>query len=747
MTSLMTKRRQTATLLTLGLCAVLLSAFPMRAQQRASSSSAATTWPHLVRFDGTAKDLNGNPLSGVIGISFALYSDQNGGAALWLETQNVQTDGKGRYTALLGATKPEGLATDLFTSEQARWVGVQISGQAEQPRILLLSVPYAFQAGDAATIGGLPPSAFVLASPATGSSRSSETVGLSGNALPAGGVTGTGAARFIPIWTAASNLGNSVLFQSGSGAGAKVGINTSVPGATLDVKGTANVEGLLALPATGAATSGGGRVSQSEQLVASSFNRTTAAPVNQSFVLRAEPAANNTANPSGTLNLLFGSGATAPAETGLKIASNGQVMFARGQTFPGAGTITGVTAGTDLTGGGSSGNIMLNLDTTKVPQLATANTFLANQTINGTVTATSAGNGIVGITTSASFGVMGRSSNSGVFGASFGTSTVGAGRGNAGVWGDTGAGADSGHAGVLGTADANTAGWFINNGPFAAVIATNSSPRVTGAFGVAALSNNVGVYGIESSASAMGASDPFPAGIWGDTGITGGTAVYGTADVGRAGLFANNNNNSDSGASPTLEAANLGSNPEAPVFSAGGVGGECILDASGDLSCSGSVTAAVPVHGGSRRVVLYAIEGPENWFEDVGSGKLSNGSARVELDPTFAETANTEMDFKVFPVPNGDCKGLYVANKTPTSFEVRELGSGTSNVAFDYRIIAKRRGYENIRLADKTKQFSNQEAQLKRMRLPVNLPPEPTVSRVPITLFQAAARPTAAPAK
>jgi hypothetical protein len=745
MTRRMTKRRQRATLLTVGACAVLLSFCPIEAQQTASSSSAATTWPRLVRFNGTAKDLNGNSLSGVIGITFALYAEQSGGAALWLETQNVQPAGNGRYTALLGATKPEGLPADLFTSEQARWVGVQISGQAEQPRILLLSVPYAFQAGDAATIGGLPPSAFVLASPATGSPGSSESAGLSGDAVPAGGVTGTGAAGFIPLWTAASNIGNSVLFQSGSGASAKVGINTSTPGAALEVKGTANIAGLLALPATGAATSGGGKVSQGEELVASSFDSGTAAPVNQSFVLRAEPAANNTASPSATLNLLFGSGTTAPAETGWKIASNGQMTFAKGQIFPGAGTITGVTAGTDLTGGGSSGKITLNLDTTKVPQLATANTFTASQTVNGTVTAVSAGNGIVGITTSASFGVTGQSSNSGVFGASFGTSTLGAGRGNAGVWGDTGAGADSGHAGVLGTADANTAGWFMNNGPFATVLAENFSPDVAGAFGVAALSNNVGVYGIESSTSALGASDPFPAGLWGDTGITDGIAVYGTADSGRAGLFANNN--SDSGASPTLEVANLGSNPEAPVFAAGGVGGECSLDAGGDLSCTGAVTADVPVHGGSRRVALYAIEGPENWFEDIGSGKLSNGSARVELDPAFAETANTEMDFKVFPVPNGDCKGLYVANKTPTSFEVRELGGGTSNVAFDYRIIAKRRGYESLRLADKTKQFSNQEAELKRMRLPLKLPAAPTVSPVPVTRFQAAARPTAAPAK
>jgi len=63
--------------------------------------------------------------------------------------------------------------------------------------------------------------------------------------------------------------------------------------------------------------------------------------------------------------LLYGSGSSAPAETGLKIASNGVISFAAGQTFPGTGAITGVTAGTDLTGGGTTGTVTLNIDTTK----------------------------------------------------------------------------------------------------------------------------------------------------------------------------------------------------------------------------------------------------------------------------------------------------------------------------------------------------------------------------------------------
>ena len=133
-------------------------------------TQTASALPRLVRFGSTVKDPNGNPLTGVVGITFALYTEQTGGAALWLETQNVTTDSNGHYTAVLGSTKPDGLPTELFTTEQARWVGVQVSGQAEQSRVLLVSAPYALKAGDAETLGGKPASAYALATPQTATS-------------------------------------------------------------------------------------------------------------------------------------------------------------------------------------------------------------------------------------------------------------------------------------------------------------------------------------------------------------------------------------------------------------------------------------------------------------------------------------------------------------------------------------------------------------------------------------------------
>jgi hypothetical protein len=413
------------------LVALCLSQVQMTLAQTSSETTSAL--PRLIRFGGTVRDLNGSPLAGVAGITFALYSEPTGGAALWLETQNVTADSTGHYTALLGSTKPEGLPAELFNSEQARWVGVQVQGQAEQPRVLLVSAPYAFKAGDAETIGGLPPSAFMLAvPPASGSAGSATAIAAGSRDLPATAtdVTTTGGtANYLPFFTGTSTILDSVVFQTGTGSATRIGINTSTPAATLDVKGTAIVRSTLTLPAAGAATAAAGADSEPLNLAASVFNSGASAAVSQTFQLKTEPVGNDTTAASGALSLLYGSGASAPAETGLQIASNGQITFAAGQAFPGTGggTVTSVgsgagltggpitssgtlsiaaagvtnamlanqsltvSAGTDLTGGGPvslGGSTTLNLDITKVPQLNSANTFTGNQTVSGSLSAT-----------------------------------------------------------------------------------------------------------------------------------------------------------------------------------------------------------------------------------------------------------------------------------------------------------------------------------------------------------------------
>jgi len=224
----------------------------------AAMGQQASIVPTLVNFKGILTDVKGKPLTGIVGVTICLYKDEQGGAPLWMETQNVTADKSGHYTVVLGSTTTQGLPTDLFASGEARWLGVQAQGQAEQPRVLLLSVPYALKAGDAQTVGGLPPSAFVLAAPAAiGSATASSTAASTAEGvspLTATDVTTTGGtADFLPIFSGASTVIDSVLYQTGTGSTAKVGINTTTPATTLDVNGTGTVRGTLSLPATAAA--------------------------------------------------------------------------------------------------------------------------------------------------------------------------------------------------------------------------------------------------------------------------------------------------------------------------------------------------------------------------------------------------------------------------------------------------------------------------------------------------------------
>jgi hypothetical protein len=301
---------------------------PMAAQT-AGSGPAAAQVPPLVNFSGVLADVNGKPLTGVVGVTFSLYQEQQGGSPLWLETQNVHAGETGNYTVTLGSASGQGLPANLFATGEARWLGVQAQGQAEQPRILLMSVPYALKALDAETIGGKPASSFMLAPPAT-------KAGGSPNSAPAN-ITGSGTVNHIPRFTGATTIGNSNIFEATAG---NVGIATTTPSSKLDVNGTGDFRDTVTL------------------------------------------------FPTGTHPTLSVHG------TAFAVSHTGLVTFVAGQKFPGTGTITGVIAGTDLTGGGLSGKVTLNLDTTKVPQLGTANTFTANQTVNGKMTATSfSGNG------------------------------------------------------------------------------------------------------------------------------------------------------------------------------------------------------------------------------------------------------------------------------------------------------------------------------------------------------------------
>jgi len=138
--------------------ALLLLATAVPAAAQAPQSAGP---PRLVAFNGAVAGADGQPRTGTTTLTFSLYQDQDGNTPIWQEVQTVQLNEKGQYYVWLG--QQAALPVDVFQNSQAQWLGVTPQGLQEQPRVKLLSVPYALKAGDAETLGGLPASAFLRA--------------------------------------------------------------------------------------------------------------------------------------------------------------------------------------------------------------------------------------------------------------------------------------------------------------------------------------------------------------------------------------------------------------------------------------------------------------------------------------------------------------------------------------------------------------------------------------------------------
>jgi len=85
--------------------------------------------------------------------------------------------------------------------------------------------------------------------------------------------------------------------------------------------------------------------------------------------------------------------------------------------------------------------------------------------------------------------------------------------------------------------------------------------------------------------------------------------------------------------------------------------------------------------------------------------------------------------YQVFLTPGADCNGLYVAGKTLTTFEVRELRASTGSLPFSYRVVAKRKGAAGKRLerVERPRGLSAQELELPKLPdVPPAAPEKPT---------------------
>jgi hypothetical protein len=241
-----------------------------------------------------------------------------------------------------------------------------------------------------------------------------------------------------------------------------------------------------------------------------------------------------------------------------------------------------------------------------------------------------------------------------------------------------------------------------------------SSPNGSQAKGVYGTSGSgSGVYG--ESAGSIGVQGQITGGSAANTiavkGVNqsagaGGFGVYGSSVRSFGGWFEAGSDQGSGGVVGVARAAGtVGFQALAvsPATTAGFFSGS--VSVLGSLGVTGSKFAVVQGSDGQYRG-MYAVESPECWFEDFGTGTLAGGKAEITLEPQFAQHVHTDS-YHVFLTEHDQNNSLHVTGRTAQGFSVqaddatlKAKGKAAASVAgtFSYRVVAKRNDIAGDRL-------------------------------------------------
>jgi hypothetical protein len=346
------------------------------------TGSAQQSIPLVVKFTGSLTGLQVQSQT-PIGVTFALYKEGSGGAPLWIETQNVTADSRGRFSVLLGAASAEGLPPDLFASREARWLGMTPDDGVERPRVTFISVPYAFKAADSDKLGGKRAEEFVsleqlgllYSQPATTPSPTQQAQ-IARRIWCWSDPPCEGEGERSPTFEATSPTGPSFISDATTGPPFQVNSNTLVRQLNVDLlhgftdsafaKLNSNNEFSLSQQFKGGVSfppiSGDGTIaepSSPQDFAANGLDPSSSNLITQKFRWQASGSDHNLLQPQ--FSLYFGSGEQNPQPTGFSLNSDGSINFATAQTFPGAAIMTAIApllpplGGGGGTGGGGGG--------------------------------------------------------------------------------------------------------------------------------------------------------------------------------------------------------------------------------------------------------------------------------------------------------------------------------------------------------------------------------------------------------
>jgi hypothetical protein len=251
------------------------------------------------------------------------------------------------------------------------------------------------------------------------------------------------------------------------------------------------------------------------------------------------------------------------------------------------------------------------------------------------------------------------------------------------TWGVYGAGSNAdGVHGVTGSTNGNSG---------TSGISTGTSGSAHGVYGRS--SNGQGVYGTSSSNS----------GVEGHSTASGGSGVAGiqTGTVSGSGDGVYSESADKTNLYEALEAKADSSNTYIFEGFNASTNGLCTIDYNAALACTGgAVVKNVRMrhtNADGQHVLAYAAESAAATIEDVGTARMAAGVANVTIDPAFASVMDRKW-YYVFLTPLANTRGLFVSEKTPSAFQVRESEGGRSTLEFDYRIVAHPLDAKNDRL-------------------------------------------------
>ena len=662
----------------------------------AASGVRGAEIPGRINYQGMLADASGEPLPGEHTVIFRIFDADVGGTELWSETQPVVADTSGVFSAVLGSVDSIDAGFDGL-----RWLEVAVDGETLTPRRELVSVPYAFQAANAHMVAGLHADAFA------DSAHNHHSLDAA-DGEPVGAV-----------------------FVDDEGS---VGVGTETPGAKLDVAGAARMTG-FEMP-TGAVV---GRVLTSDAAGAGTWQAPQALPdadwvVSGDNIYSAVPGnvGIGKVNPTHKLDVFVNSGANGSiAVFGANLATSGRnTCGVYGTTstldpnYPGAG-VQGVATGAAGSSSGvlglaegteGTGVFALALHTSGSNKALYAETKSPNGYAGYFVGGRNYFQGKVGIgidepdnllhvsgTGDVSGGVAGYGEVVGHFRTSVGHTAIAV----------DAAGGDLDAIVYLGKQ--GNAVWDLRNDSDAGNKfqlryqggAAQNKPYVTiandGKVGIGT-TNPLRKLAVVDSAARDGAilavnrmaTDGVGAQFVGNN-----MALW--TDMNGCGLSASGNKWGLLAVSSktTLEAGAVHG-----VLADGGTATAqarlCYRSAAGTLyKVHGDGLSATTVATSAGKRTLVCPESPEAWFEDYGSGQIESGACHVELDPIFLDciTVNDQHPLRVFVQLTSPLEQQYYVKKGATGFDVVVTGAGADAAAatFDYKVVGKWKGYENLR--------------------------------------------------